>query len=636
MAQLTRHPRRHGRPQRTWCGCIALLWVVGVLPPATAQTYTINTVAGGGVGDGGAATSAYLQNPSGVAADSFGNLYIADTSDNRIRKLVLATGIITTVAGNGPAGFSGDGGSATAASLNGPYGVAVDTSGNLYIADTGNNRIREVVVRTGVIVTVAGNGTRAFSGDGAAATNASLNSPAGLAVDTLGNIFIADRGNNRIREVSAATGNIATFAGNGTVGYSGDGGPAIDAAFQTLAGIALDSSGNLLISDQGNNSIRKVTAASGTISTFAGSGFSGYSGDGGDPASATLSLPRGVAADSNGDVYIADSGNNVVREVLAATNTIITVAGNGIAGFSGDGGLATSARMSPLGVVSDPSGNLYIADGANDRIRKVTTSTGFISTVAGNGGLFEIWDGSLATGAALNSPAATVIDAAGNLYIADAGNNRIRKVEAATGIINTVAGNGTAGSGGDGGFATNGSLNDPEGIAVDSLGNLFIGDSANNRVRQVALATGIISTVAGGGSALGDGGPATSASLDAPSGVVVDADGNLYTSRTPPIIAFEGLTQPQGSSPRLQVTVTPATTIRRNPPPRVWRPPAPASGPPTALRSIYPVIFTFRTLLTTASGVWPRVRAPLRPSQVSDEYLILLAPGMAVRPPAPP
>ena len=224
-----------------------------------------------------------------MAVDASGNLYIADTGNNRIRK-VSATGIITTVAGNGSAGYSGDGGPATSAQLDGPEGVAVDGSGNLYIADTCNNRIRKVSA-TGIITTVAGNGSAGYSGDGGPATSAQLSLPAGVAVDGSGNLYIADSGNNRIRKVSA-TGIITTVAGNGSPGYSGDGGPATSAQLNQPAGVAVDASGNLYIADSSNNRIRKVSAT-GIITTVAGNGFDGYSGDGGPATSAATQLaPR--------------------------------------------------------------------------------------------------------------------------------------------------------------------------------------------------------------------------------------------------------------------------------------------------------------------------------------------------------
>jgi len=654
----------------------------------------ITTVAGtnsaGYSGDGGAATNARLNVPSGVALDAFGNLYIADMSNNCIR-MVGANGIISTVAGTNSAGYSGDGGAAVNASLWMPVGVAVDCLGNLYIADEYNNRIRAVNT-SGIITTVAGNGALGYSGDGGAAAGASLTLPAGVAVDATGNLYIIDGYNSRIREVSTS-GIITTIAGMGGSGYSGDGGPATGALLYGPAGLAVDSAGNVYIADTDNNRIRKASpassstftltnvssvnagsytavignaygsvtsavatltvqappvvtvqpagqialpgssavfpvsaagagpfgyswyldstnlvqsglnsalmladistndagnytvvvtnaygsvtsqvailtiafpasvtgllgsqtvltgtnvsltaAAGGTgpfsyqwqlngtnlpndiISTVAGTNGSGYSGDGGPAPKATLYYPYGVAVDASGNIYIADSYNQRIRKV-AANGTITTVAGTNGSGYSGDGGAAINSMLNcAWGVAVDSSGNLYIADTWNSRIRKVATS-GIITTVAGGG---YGGDGSVAIKASLSYPEGAAVDSLGNLYIADSGNNRIRKVDT-NGIITTVAGTNSAGYSGDGGMARNASLSSPQSVACDSAGNLYIGDEGNNRIRKVDF-NGIITTLAGNGTAAfaGDGGNATNASLQSPMGVALDAAGNLF------------------------------------------------------------------------------------------------------------
>ena|GEM_PF-282085 len=501
----------------------------------------ISTVAGSGStgfttggfsGDGGAATAAGLSSPSGVALDSAGNLYIADSGNGRVRKVAAGSGIITTVAGNGSQGFSGDGGPATAAGLFGPSGVTLDSAGNLYIVDQYNLRIRKVAAGSGIITTAAGNGSRGFSGDGGAATAAGFAGPSGVALDFAGNLYIADGSDNRVRKVAAGNGIISTVAGNGSQGSSGDGGAAMAAGLNYPGGVVLDSAGILYIADTSNNRIRKVTAGSGIITTVAGNGSQGFTGDGSAATAAGLNSSRGVSLDSGGNVYIADSGNNRIRKVAAGSGIITTVAGNGSQGSSGDGGAATAAGLiDPYGVTLDSAGNLYIADTENHLIRKVAAGSGIITTVAGNGSLGFSGDGGAATESGLYSPRGVALNSAGDLYIADTGINRIQKVAAGSGIITTVAGNGSGFFGGDGGAATAAGLNYPSGVALDSAENLYIADTLNNRIRKVAAGSGTITTVAGNGSFdvfSGDGGAATAAGLSSPFGVALDSAGNLY------------------------------------------------------------------------------------------------------------
>ncbi len=630
----------------------------------SASTGIISTVAGNGTsglsGDGGPATAAALSTPTGLAVDSAGNLFLVSSSN--IRRVSASTGIITTVAGNGTLGYSGDGGPATAASL-WASGVAVDSTGNLFIADFFNNRIRRVSASTGIITTVAGNGTYGYSGDGGPATAASLRYPYAVAVDSAGNLLIADQFNERIRRVSASTGIITTVAGNGTEGFSGDGGPATSAALTLPPAVAVDGAGNVFIVDQFNNRVRRVSASTGIITTVAGNGPTSFSGDYGPGTAASLAGPRGVAVDGAGNLFIADSSNHRVRRVAlapatsgvvqvtpaglsfesiyvgatgvgqhagftngtaapvtissiaispdfvlqtqptnpcanglavaagatcylliafapagdgvragtvtvnhsgagsprtvtltgtglvvpasrcapgsgcAANQVITTIAGTGTSGFSGDGGPATSATLSaPTGVAVDSAGNLFIVDMSDNRIRRVSASTGIITTVAGNGAYSFSGDGGPATSASLSQPYGVAVDSAGNVFIADAANNRIRRVSASTGIITTVAGSGpvgftNGGYGGDGGPATAARLNFPKAVAVDRADNLLIADSSNSRIRRVSASTGLITTVAGGGSG-GDGGPATSASLAYPYGVAVDSADNILIADT--------------------------------------------------------------------------------------------------------
>jgi sugar lactone lactonase YvrE len=326
-------------------------------PQITATNAVIDTLAGTGSlgysGDLGPAVSAQLYWPIGVAVDSLGNVYIADVNNNRVRK-VNTTGIITTMAGTGTAGYSGDGRDAAQAELNAPYGLAVDASDNLYIADYGNKAIRKVVLSgmTGTITTIA----------------TGLVHPTGVAVSASGTVYVADPGSNSVLLI--ASGVTTTVAGTGTAGFSGDGGDATLAQLNSPFGVAVDASGNLYIADYGNSVIRKVDGAR-TISTIAGIGTAGYSGDSAAANTAELNGPFGVAVDAAGNLFIADFYNNLIRKVDTA-GYITTVAGNGPAGFTGDGGVATSAKLRrPTGVAVDASGSLFIADYGNDRVRKV-------------------------------------------------------------------------------------------------------------------------------------------------------------------------------------------------------------------------------------------------------------------------
>lgn len=342
----------------------------------------------------------------------------------------------------------------------------------------------------GIITTIAGNGTAGFSGDGGPATSAALYFATDVAVDSAGNIYIADYANLRIRKVSTS-GIITTVAGNGTLGFSGDGGPATNAAFHDPRYLAVDAAGNIYIADRTNHRIRKVST-SGIITTVAGNGTPGFSGDGGPATNAAINYPFGVAVDGAGNIYFADNINHRIRKVNTS-GIITTVAGNGTGGFSGDGGPATSAQiLPPWGVAVDTAGNLYLGDFYNGRVRKVNTA-GIISTVAGGGNDFP-GDGGSATSAALPFPTEVAVDSAGNLYIAEPENiNLVRKVSTA-GIITTVAGNGTRGFSGDGGPATSAALSLPEGLAVDTAGNLYIADPGNNRIRKVTPPPGVSTT----------------------------------------------------------------------------------------------------------------------------------------------
>ena len=345
-----------------------------VIQPTHAQIIhrVAGTVGVGGYsGVGGPATAAVIQNPQSVALDTFGNLYIAD-GDNDVIQKVDTAGIITTIAGNGGRGYSGDGGPATNATLNSPTGLSLDLAGNIYFADNGNNLVR-VIDRTGIIKTVAGSYTLfgSYGGDGAPATNAKLNHPYATAYDKGGNLFIADLSNDVIRKVGLS-GIISTVAGTGVHGYSGDSSAATEAELLGPTGIAIDDTGSLFIADSHNNVIRKVDTF-GIITTIAGSGIGGYAGDGGPATAAQLNYPWSIGINNQG-MYIADYGNSVIRKINTS-GTISTVAGDGINGYSGDGGMAINARLNhPGGLAIDKYGNFYFGDVYDYVVRKIDTS----------------------------------------------------------------------------------------------------------------------------------------------------------------------------------------------------------------------------------------------------------------------
>jgi len=647
-----------------------------VIREVVASSGVIETVAGGAenFANGIPATHAELYDISGLAIDSSGNLYISESAWEVVRKVTASSGLISTIAGNGTSGYSGDGGAATSAELDSPQGLAVDSSGNVYIADSGNNVIREMTESSGDISTVAGDGTAGYTGDGGAATSAELHDPQDLAFDSSGNLYISDSDNCVVRKISS--GDISTFAGDGSCGDSGDGGAATSAELNEPQGLAFDSSGDLFIALPASDVVREVDAGTGIVNvgvgssdtglydsygvavdssgdvfvegldtiweesatpppitlspsalsfsgfvgtwsspqtvtvtnsglsnlsistiaitgantsdfliggdscadttitptstctvsvgfvptdsgpraaklTFTDSGSGsphevylygeaqgypskyagtsetpGYSGDGGPATAAEMGLPGRMVLDSSGNLFFVDGGNDVIREVVASSGVIKTVAGGGYS--YADGVSATSAELYDIsGLTIDSSGNLYIAETAFGIVRKVTESSGLISTIAGDYTTGYAGDGGAATSAELDDPQGLAVDSSGNVYIADSGNNVIRKVTASSGLISTIAGNGTAGYTGDGGAATSAELNGPQALAFAPSGDLYISDSSNCVVRKIS--SGDISTYAGdGGCGNSYGGPATSAELDDPQGLAFDSSGDLF------------------------------------------------------------------------------------------------------------
>jgi len=501
---------------------------------------TITTVAGNGereyAGDGGPGVEAALYNPRAVAVAADGTVYIADRENQRIRKVDPA-GIITTFAGNGEPKYAGDGGPAVEASIWNPLDVAVGPDGSVYINESNNRRIRKVDP-AGVITTLAGNGDGGYTGDGGPATEAALGDPQGVFAAADGRIYIADRPNGRVRMVDR-TGIIATVAGTGPHGPCGDGGRAIAACLRGPRAIATGPDGSLYIADRGNHRVAKIDP-SGIITSVLGDGTPERpcERDTWYIQEDCQNSPHGVAAGPDGSVYIAHYAGHRVHQVDPA-GVVTVIAGNGEAGYSGDGGPATEARLHyPRGLAVSADGALYIADMGNNCIRKVGPG-GIITTFAGNGwtddwgvGRFS-GDGRLATRASLNRPVGLAVSADGSLYIADSWNHRIRRVDD-EGIITTVAGTGQRGFFGDGGRATKARLSYPTGLAMGADGSVYVADPGNIRIRRVDR-NGIISSVAGGGfptAGIGDGGPAAHAVLRGPRDVAVSADGSLYIADT--------------------------------------------------------------------------------------------------------
>ncbi|MDH5762517.1 MAG: hypothetical protein OEZ51_06010 [Nitrospinota bacterium] len=556
-------------------------------------THVVGTGHSGFSGDGGPATKAEMNLPAGLVFDKSGNLYISDRANHRVRK-VDTQGIITTVAGNGTAGFSGDGGPATKASLNLPSGIVIDNQGNLYIADRSNNRVR-VVNSQGIIKTFAGNGENGYHGDNMPALKATLDKPFGLALDKHNNLYIADRGNNRVRKVDSS-GMISSVAGDGGFYFIGDNGPAYRASIAGPTGIAVDDEGNIFIADRQNNRIRMVDKL-GMIRTVMGTGQQDYNGDSELARETNLHLPFNIVLDQNGDLLVIDRSHYRIRKLIMKGNRVTTVAGNGVKQFGGDGGPSQGANLEfPHGIDVDSKDNVIFADKAHFRIRKITPA-GIISTIAGSGVRGNIGNGGPALKASVHpfrmrvnhkdeiffiSPSGFVsivrkvdakgiineyittgdsdyqkavlasgsgvssrsditvisqfsdlaIDKKGNIYLSDRINHQIRKLHP-NGKIKTIAGTGESNYFGDGGPATKAAFRDPAAITLDEAGNLYIADAANNMIRKIDT-KGIISTIAGNGKHMdsGDGGPAIEASLRSIDSLVFNPAGELHIVET--------------------------------------------------------------------------------------------------------
>ncbi|MDK2123351.1 NHL domain-containing protein [Parachitinimonas caeni] len=486
---------------------------------------------GGFSGDGGPAIGAQLANPTAIAFDQTGNMFIADAANNRIRRVDAVSGLLTTYAGTGATGMGGDGIAATAANFDWPQGVAVDASGNVYISDSSNNRLRKIDSRSKVISTLAGYGNTTYGGydkDGVTANQTRLNNPAQIAIDPAGNLFVADSENHRIRKIDTK-GLISTFAGVGDI--LGDGGPALSAPFVAPRAMAFDAVGNLYVADTDNNRVRMIDTK-GRLATIAGGKRRGA--DGRIPDAEYAKAPAGVAVDASGNVYIADTGYHRILRRDGKTGVLSVIAGVETAGYGGDDGPAIDAAFNkPAGLAVDKGGNLYIADSLNGLIRRIHAKTGVITTIAGGGE--ELADGVLATQADIGAPAHIAMSQDGHLLIADWTHHLVRKVNLFDGTITTIAGNGKTSKGaglyaGDGGPAVVASLNFPASLSVAPNGDIYIADTLNHAIRRVDAKTGTIDTVAGSGAAgfNGDGMPGKAALLSQPRAVAVDAKGNLF------------------------------------------------------------------------------------------------------------
>ena len=537
--------------------------------PARAQSYAIQTIAGSTtIKDGIPGASAFLRDPAAVVADSSGNIYIADRADSRVRK-VGRDGLISTVAGTGIPGHLNNGGPATQAQLDTPFILAIDKN-NLYIAEYFGSLVRKLDLTTGILTTVAGNGkSQASALDGTKALQSAID-PEGLGIDSKGNLIIADGLNNRIRKV-APDGSITTIAGTSGCGDNGDNLAATSAQICFPTQLALDSADNIFFVDYGNTRVRRIDSKSGIIGAYLGYGYPFSDGDGQTALNTSVAYPDALAIDSAGNLYVSE--NCRIRFVPAGgAGTVRTVAGNATVGFSGDKGSAIAAKLAfPTGIYAFVNGDLLLADNGNFRIRKVTSGT--IDTIVGA----AIVDGAPALTSLFNGPSGVTGDSAGNIIIADTFNHRIRKLTAATGTVSTIAGTGTAGSlegrinspedvavdskgliyfadtlndriyqiqpdgtpkifaggngtgfSGDGSFAKNARINTPVALVIDKNDVLYFSDSGNHRVRKVTT-DGLIQPVAGNGNPGfgGDGGSARSAGLS-PRGLAIDADGALY------------------------------------------------------------------------------------------------------------
>lgn len=542
----------------------------------------ISTFAGNGIqgfsGEGGPATNASLSLPTGIAFDGAGTLYITDQGNERIRT-VTSDGTIHTIAGTGQPGFTGDGLSALQATMLNPGFITVDASGNIYFCDEGNNRIRKIDA-SGKISTIAGDGTTATLntpkgfvfdsqgtlyvsdygnslikkmpaggvltayvgrpgqagnyGNGLQASTAEINGPWGLGLDPTGNLVFADSGNNLIRSVNLSTNVVSAVAGTGTAQYAGDGAPPTGASFFVPAGVLITAGGHYYVADRGNQRVRQFTGI-GNVSTVAGNALYRVVASNASPTQTFLYGPQGIAVGAKAhDLLIAESRGNAIRDIAAGQQQVQKIAGLSLVGGPPTSGLAVNTLLNgPYGVAEGYDGTIYYADTGNNVVRAISPLDGSVKTVAGVYGQAGFnGDNQPGTAAYLNQPRAVLADLAGNVYIADTGNNRIRVVDPNTQTITTYAGTGTAGYSGDGGSAGAAMINAPYSMAFAPNNSLYFADRGNHVIRAIST-THMITTFAGTGSAgapNGEGGPALAANIPSPFGITFDSAGNLYYS----------------------------------------------------------------------------------------------------------
>ena len=539
-------------------------------------TGAVTTVAGTARTSGyvdGIGTSARFVFPTGVASDGTGNLFVADSGNSTLRKIVVATGEVTTLAGSADKHVATDG-VGSAAHFDGLGKVACDRAGNVFVADSGANTIRKVVVATGAVTTLAGGGPYHGNGDGTG-TLAYFDWPNGVTYDGAGNLFVTDGGTRTIRQVNIATGVVTTLAGS--IGQSGStDGIGTAARFSDPAGVTSDGAGKLFVAEVSNNCIRQIDVATGTVTTLAGTAPALGSADGvGDEA--RFASPRGMASDGTGNLFVADQKNHTIRRLRVATAEATTLAGSPGASGASDGVGAAARFNVPTGVASDRKGNLFVADTESSTIRKIVVDTATVTTLAGAPGVSDYKDGK-GSEARFKRPTSLAYDGAGNLFVVDETVQNIRKVDIVTGVVTTFAGSALSPTSSDGARLSI-LFERPTGLASDGAGNLFVADEGEGTIHKCELATGAGATLAGSAGNRGFvDGKGAAARFTGLADMVTDSAGNLYISDYPNhairklVIATGTVTTPVGSPGGLGVMLGPLPAQLNTPAGLVFEP----------------------------------------------------------------